>query len=116
MKAKSLFFISFLLGVFAAAARADLADDLSMYEGYTFVGSYRITGWYDDNNPMHLGRVFGDSFEGCVYGRAIVLDYNKVLYCSGYGYQYAFNPKAVILSDGMHYIMIVGDEVYNMRK
>ena len=35
--------------------------------------------------------------------------------CAEYGYQYAYRPKAIILSNGVRYKMVVGDDIYDIR-
>jgi len=96
---------------------AGLADDLNDLVGYTITASKTINRWYDDEKG-------DDSFDGCDYDRVIVFDDNTSLTCAEYGYQYVYRPTAIILtkkipSKGKSFYdvkMIVGDEVYDMRK
>lgn len=108
MKKKLLF--SALL-VAASIARADLADRLSNLQGYTVIGVMTVTGWIDRAKGKK-----GDSFEGCEFDRVIIFDDSKVLTCSTYSYSYSYRPRAAILSNGSNFKMIVGDEVYDMRR
>jgi len=107
-------FASLLL--FSAPSFADLTTELSQLIGYTILDTKTIEGWQDDE-----GR--GDEFEGCEYGREIIFLNNESLTCSGYGYEYAYRPRAVIIGKELShkgktyydYKMIVGDNVYDMR-
>lgn len=101
-----------LFSVVSNSAMAGLADNLSQLVGYTIIDSKTIKGWYDADDS----EIEGGAFKGCKYGRVIVFTDNKILKCSQYGYQYAYRPTAVILSNGSQYKMIVEDEIYDMRR
>lgn len=88
---------------------ADVASQLQQYVGYTIVAVLDIVG-YQDSNGKH-----GDSFEGCEYGRVIIFEGNKALTCTGYGYHYGYRPKALVLSRGGSFKMIVDSDVYDMH-
>lgn len=108
-KMKTRFFVLSLL-ILSASAFADLANELDDLVGYTIVDKKTIKGWYDDNESEE------GSFNGCSYGRVIVFTDNRVLTCAEYGYQYAYRPTAIILSNGSRYKMVVGNDVYDMRR
>jgi hypothetical protein len=95
----------------SSASHADLADKLARLRGYTVVADMTVTGWVDRSKGKK-----GDSFEGCDYDRVIILDDSKVLTCATYSYSYSYRPRAVILSNGFDLKMVVGDEVYDMRR
>lgn len=99
-----------MLIIAVAAAHADAAGVLRNFVGYTVLASMTITGWQDAKGKR------GDSFEGCDYDRVIVFDDSKVLTCTGYSYSYSYRPDAVILVKGSSFKMIVGSEVYDMRR
>ena len=112
------FIISILVIVFTALpAYADLADELEDLVGYTIIASKTVERWYDEDEK-------DDSFNGCSHGRVIVFTDGKTLTCAEYGYQYAYRPTAVILAKEITYQgksfydfkMVVGDEVYDMRR
>lgn len=92
-------------------ASADIADDLSSYVGYTIVASKRIEGWVSSD-----GKKREDGFSGCEYDRAIIFTDGTYLKCQGYGYQYAYGARALILSNGSSFVMIVQDRVYRMMR
>ena len=91
-------------------AFADITSRLGRLVGYTIVASKTVAGYQDRSGKK------GDSFEGCDYDRVIVFDDNRILACAGYGYQYSYRPTAIILSNGAVLKMIVGNEVYDMRR
>ena len=107
----------FIIG-FSVNAFADLADKLDDLVGYVIVDSRTVKGWYDDDESEE------GAFKGCKHGRVIVFTDNTGLTCAGYGYQYAYMPTAVILAKEISYQgksfydykMVVGDDVYDMRK
>jgi hypothetical protein len=107
---KILMLITFCL--ISSTAFAGLADKLGSLVGYTIIDSKTIKGWYDDYEDESEG----GTFKGCKYGRIIVFTDNKILKCAQYGYQYAYRPTAIILSNGSQFKMVVGDEVYDMRR
>lgn len=94
----------------APQANAASASDLADFVGYTIAAALTITGWQDENGKR------GDSFEGCDYGRVIIFDNNRILRCVGYGYQYGYRPRAVILVNGSTFKMVVDSTTYDMRR
>jgi len=112
------FIVSILAIVFTSIpAYADLANELEDLVGYTIVASKTVERWYDEDEKDY-------SFNGCSHGRVIVFTDGTTLTCAGYGYQYAYRPTAVILAKEISYQgksfydlkMVVGDEVYDMRR
>ncbi|RRQ52286.1 hypothetical protein [Sphingorhabdus wooponensis] len=98
-----------ILALWTPPVKADLADDLSSYVGYTIVAVKTISKSIDDDGEE-------TSFRGCRFGRVIVFDDGKYVTCSSYGYQYALRPRALILSNGSSsMVMIVGDKVHQVR-
>lgn len=102
-----------LLAALSTASWADISEsDLADMKGYTILGSWTVTGWVD---PGSKGKK-GDSFEGCEYDRVIILDNSLTITCAEYSYSYSYRPKAVILSDGSSYKMLLNGHIYSMRK
>ena len=91
-------------------AHAVMTFELEQLVGYTIVDAKTIAGWYDDDGKK------GDSFEGCEHGRTIVFSDDRILECSTYHYSYSYRPRAVLLSNGSSFKMIVDDHVYDMRR
>lgn len=72
----------------------------SSLKGYVIVDVKKISG----------------SFNGCEYDKKIIFEDDTYLTCSGYGYQYVFNPKAVILVNKYNSIkMYVDGTIYDMQ-
>lgn len=104
------YIIAIALSLFTSHLMADTADDLSQFVGYTIIGSFTVTGWQDRDGKK------SDSFEGCEFDRTIIFDDSKTLRCATYSYSYSYRPKAVILSNGTSFKMIVGSNAYDMRR
>jgi len=92
------------------AASADLADELESYVGYSIVAVKTIASYVDEKKGKK------DDFEGCDYGRKIIFSDGTYLACSSYGHQYAYRPKALILSNGSGFVMLVDSNSYNMQR
>ena len=92
------------------AASADVADELESYVGYTIIAVKTIASYVDEKKGEK------DDFEGCDYGRKIIFSDGTYLACSSYGYQYAYRPKALILSNRSGIVMLVDSNRYDMRR
>lgn len=102
--------VAFLLAGASASASADLASQLRDFVGYTVLEVKTIAGWRDADGKS------GEGFEGCSLGRTIIFDDNKAATCSGFGFQHAFRPSAVILSRQGDFKMVVEDEIYDLQR
>lgn len=103
-------FLAFLLLIMSTVASADITmDELGALKGYTVLGVYQITGWHDTDGKK------GDSYEGCIYGRVLILNYQFAITCTGYWYEYAFQPKVVVLSSGNSLKMVVNGHVRDVQ-
>jgi hypothetical protein len=91
-------------------AFADLASKLTGLTGYTIVGVKTVVGFVDTDGSRK------DGFEGCNFGRVIIFSDNTILTCAGYGYQYAFNPQAILLARQGSWKMIIDSDVYDMQR
>lgn len=99
-----------LIGItlWAVPLQADLGYQLSNYVGYTIVAVKTIAKSVDKRGEKN-------DFEGCDYDRDIVFEDGTYVTCESYGYQYAYRPRAAILSNGTNVIMLVKDRVYQVR-
>lgn len=102
--------LGFALLFITTTAFADFSNELGDFIGYTIVGNKTIIDWYDKNGKSD------DSFEGCDFDRVFVFSDNRILTCASYGYTYAYRPRAVILSNGYNFKMIVGDHIFSMYR
>lgn len=100
--------LALLLSLCTLNAISGWDSELRRLKGYTLVEIATITGWIDKEGRRK------DGFEGCEFGRIIILDYNKSLRCNSYGYQYAYNPDAFIFVKGGDFKMIVEGDSYDM--
>lgn len=91
-----------LLSSLHASARCEI--DISDYVGWTIVYEGQVTGYIDENGKEL------DDYEGCEYGRQLIVDYTKVVTCTDYNYDYAYNPDIVILTRGSRAVACIDDE------
>lgn len=94
----------FALNMTTRAVSCEITDNLM---GYTIVVSKTIVAKIDDG-------VREDGFTGCEYGRIIVFSDETGVKCSSYGYQYAYRPDAILLTNGSSIKMCVGSELYDV--
>jgi hypothetical protein len=86
-----------LLTGFSPLSHADFEDEASDYVGYTIIAVKTIDSFQDK------GKEKKDGFEGCDYDRVIVFTDGTGVSCRGYGYKYAYRPKAIILGQQLNY-------------
>ncbi len=105
-------FVSLLIVtvLFSSAAEARCEVDITDYVGWQIIYSGTVTGYLDENGQEE------DSFEGCEYGRVLIVDYSKSVTCTEYNYTYAYHPDIVILSNGGSLKACIDDEMYDVRK
>ena len=84
--------------------------DLSDYVGWEIIYSGTVTGYIDENGKEE------DDFEGCDFGRVLIIDYTKQVTCSGYSYSYSYRPDIVVLSDGISMKACVNGNMYDVRQ
>ncbi len=95
---------------------ADCEHVLENNVGWTIVDSKIIEGYKDPGEHKK------DGFEGCESGRIIIFSDGTAATCSSYGYQYSYNPTAIILARTFNYKgrnytifkMIVEGEEYDL--
>lgn len=95
---------------FAQHAWAGCEVDVSDYVGWQIVHSGTVTGYIDDNG------IEQDSFEGCDYGRQLIVDYSLAVTCATYSYSYAYNPEIVVLSNGNSMVACIDNEMYEINR
>ncbi len=86
-------------------------SDLAKLKGYTILGAYTITGWYDPGKEKGIK----EAFEGCDHGRVLILDNNIKVVCNEYNYSYAYRPDAIIFAKGSSFKMLVDGEFYDIE-
>lgn len=100
----------FMTASFPHLAKAGCEVDVSDYVGWQIVYSGTVTGYIDENGQED------DSFEGCEYGRVLIVDYSKSVTCAEYNYSYTYHPDIVILSNGISLKACIDDEMYDIRR
>ena len=91
-------------------AWASCTVDISDYVGWQIIHSGTVTGYIDDNGVEH------DDFEGCEWGRQLIIDYSLAVTCATYNYSYAYNPDIVVLSNGSSLAACIDDEMYDVQR
>lgn len=99
-----------LSAVLASPAWSGCEVDISDYVGWQIIHSGTVTGYIDDNGVKQ------DSFEGCEWGRQLIIDYSLAVTCATYSYSYAYNPDIVILSNGNSLAACIDDEMYDVQR
>ncbi len=75
--------------------------------GYTVVHVGTITGYIDENGSKK------DAFEGCQYGRKLIIDDQYIVVCTNYSYHYSYRPEVVVLSRGQSLKLIIDNEEFD---
>lgn len=110
--------IIIFLGILSSTSvlMADCESVLENNIGWTIIDSKTIDGYRDPGEEKK------DDFEGCDYNRIIFFNDGTAVRCNSYGYQYAYNPTAIILGRTLNYKgktytlykMIVEGEEYDL--
>ena len=82
--------------------------DISNYVGWQIIYSGTVTGYITDEG------VEESSFEGCEYGRVLIVDYTQQVTCAEYSYSYSFMPDTVVLSNGSSLEVCIDGEMYSV--
>ena len=106
---KNILYIFVLYVMISSYCFADCIDDLSDYVGWEIIYSGTITGYIDDDGNEE------DDFEGCDFGRVLIIDYTKQVTCTGYSYSYSYRPDIVVLSDGISMKACINGNMYDVR-
>lgn len=110
MNGKTVALIAMVAALLTAPAEAGCDVDVSDYVGWQIIYSGTVTGYMDENGKKE------DGFEGCEYGRILIVDYTKRVTCAEYNYAYAFHPDIVILSNGRSLEACIDDEMYDVLR
>ena len=96
--------------VIASEAAARCEVDVSDYVGWQIIYSGTVTGYINDRGQEE------DSFEGCEYGRVLIVDYTKSVTCAEYSYSYSYMPDIVILANQYSTKACIDNEVYDVTR
>ena len=103
-------FVGILLSLLANYAIAGCDVDISDYVGWEIIYSGTVTGYINES-----GEEEGD-FEGCEFGRQLIVDYTNTVTCAEYSYSYAYHPDIVILSRSGSLKACIDNEMYDIRR
>ena len=99
-----------LVAVSGNAVLAGCEVDIADYVGWQIIYAGEVTGYLDEDGMEH------DDFEGCDWGRVLIVDYTKAVKCNEYGYAYAYHPDIIILSNGSSMEACIDGEMFDIRK
>ena len=104
---KKIYFAILLITLFhSSIASAKCSADLSRYVGWTIIYSGTVTGYITDEGEED------SSFNGCEYGRRLIVDYTKQVTCQTYSYSYAYHPDILILDNGSSREACIDGDMY----
>ena len=101
--------LSLILGL-ATSVCAYCEVDVSNYVGYQIIHSGTVTGYIDDDGSQQ------DDFEGCDWGRKLIIDHSLSVTCATYSYSYSYYPDIVILSSGNSMVACIDNEMYDVQR
>ncbi len=110
MNGKTVVLAAILATVLASPAEAECEVYISDYVGWTIIYSGTVTGYIDENGREE------DDFEGCEYGRILIVDYTKQVICSEYNYSFAYRPDIVVMTNGASLKACIDNEMYDIRR
>ncbi len=99
-----------MIVVFASAAKSGCVIDISEYVGWEIIYSGHVTGYINNAGEEE------DHFEGCEWGRVLIVDYNKSVTCGEYNYSYAYRPEIGVINNGYNLKACIDDEIFDIRK
>lgn len=83
--------------------------DFGQYVGYEIIYQGVVTGYIDENGYEK------DDFEGCDWGRVLIIDYIKKVTCSSWNWNWSFLPDIIILSNGSFHVACIENEIYDIN-
>ncbi len=95
--------------ILAGAAKSGCKIDISEFVGWEIIYAGQITGYIDEAGEI------ADDFDGCEWGRILIVDYDKTVTCDEYNYSYAYRPEIVVFADGYDMKACIDDEIYDLQ-
>ena len=99
-----------LVSAFALPAEAGCRVDISDFVGWTIIYSGTVTGYIDEYGREQHG------FEGCEYGRVLIVDYAKQVTCADYSYSYSYFPDIVVISNGFRRKACINGDMHDIQR
>lgn len=72
--------VALIASIFGSSAAADCMLNFRSYVGWQILYVGNVTGYIDANGKLN------NDFEGCEWDRVLVIDHNRTVTCTGYGY------------------------------
>lgn len=107
MKVTAVTLVALLI---STSASADCDVDVSDFVGWTIAFSGTVTGYVTEDGGVEA------SFEGCEYGRKLIVDEEFVVTCEDDQYDYSYRPDIVILSNGYRRMACIEDNIYELSE
>ncbi|MCF0253636.1 MAG: hypothetical protein HUK26_04805 [Duodenibacillus sp.] len=100
-----------MLAVPATLSASTTATFLAQYVGYTIVYSGMVTGFVERDGKR------ATNYEGCAFGRKIILNHTLTVACKGYSNDnaYSYYPPAVLLASEESRLLVVGNQVIEVQ-
>ena len=109
---KFIFAIVLLLSglVVSVKSYARCMLDVSDYVGWQIIYEGTVTGYVDEEGKEV------DVFDGCVYGRILIVDSIYQVTCAEYSYSYSYRPDIVLISNGISLEACIDGDMYDIRE
>jgi hypothetical protein len=104
-----IFTLLFSTVMFSSTSFAD-CEEVSEDKNWSIIYTGTVTGYRDSNGKR------GDDFEGCDFGRDLILDYSKKVTCDTYDYTYSYMPDIEIYSNGYSLKACIEDTLYDVSR
>ena len=85
-------------------------EEVSKDKNWSIIYTGTVTGYRDSNGKR------SDDFEGCDFGRDLILDYSKKVTCDTFDYTYSYMPNIEIYSDGYSLKACIEDTLYDVSR
>jgi hypothetical protein len=107
-----IFIPIFIFFVVMLGLTTDVYADCGLSEdsNWNLIHTGTVTGYREENGKAD------DDFEGCNFGRILIIDYNKKVTCSSYSYSYSYMPTIEIFSDGYSLKACINSDTYDVRR
>ena len=113
LKIKKIALVLVALAFFVSGAKADchtsFLDDDDPTEKWEIITTGTITGYIDENG------IEQDGFEGCEYGRTLIVSVYMHVTCYEFNYSFSYRPNITIYSDGNEVVTCINGEEFNVR-
>lgn len=85
-------------------------DEITEDRSWDMIYTGTVTGYRDTDGKT------GDDFEGCDFGRDLILDYSKKVTCNSYNYSYSYMPTIQVYSNGYSLKACIDNDMYDVSR